>query len=57
MIGRATFASATPVLTAAVAAPWPWTLPAGIAAPLVSEDNPMSAAKVALGCRLFHNAD
>lgn len=43
-------------LTAA-AAPWQWTLPARIPAPEVPADNPMSAAKVALGRRLFYDAD
>ena len=32
---------------------WEWTLPPGITAPLVPEDNPMSADKVALGHQLF----
>lgn len=36
---------------------WDWALPAGIAPPPVPADNPMSAAKVALGRRLFHDAD
>ncbi len=34
---------------------WHWTLPAGIAAPAVPSDNSMSAAKVALGRRLFYD--
>lgn len=57
MIGRAALACAALTLTAAVAAPWRWTLPAGVAAPAVPADNPMSAARVALGRRLFHDAD
>ncbi len=36
---------------------WRWNLPAGIAPPPVPADNPMSAAKVALGRRLFYEAD
>lgn len=32
---------------------WTWTPPAGLKAPPVPEDNPMSAAKVELGHRLF----
>lgn len=36
---------------------WTWRLPAGIAPPPVPADNPMSAAKVALGRRLFYDAD
>lgn len=37
------------------AAPWVWDLPAGFPPPRVPEDNPMSAAKVELGRRLFHD--
>jgi len=36
---------------------WRWDLPEGIAPPSVPADNPMSAAKVALGRRLFYEAD
>ena len=36
---------------------WRWELPAGMAAPDVPVDNPMSAAKVELGRRLFYDAD
>lgn len=36
---------------------WQWHLPAGIRPPPVSADNPISAAKVALGRRLFYDAD
>ncbi|MDJ0277669.1 cytochrome c peroxidase [Sphingomonas sp. 2R-10] len=57
MIGRAALALSALILTAAVAAPWRWTLPAGVVAPVVPADNPMSAAKVALGRRLFYDAD
>ncbi len=57
MIGRAALALSALTLTAAVAAPWVWPLPAGVAAPVVPADNPMSAAKVALGRRLFYDAD
>ncbi len=32
---------------------WDWKLPAGITPPVVPEDNPMSAEKVALGHQLF----
>ncbi|WP_445949886.1 cytochrome-c peroxidase [Sphingomonas sp. 2378] len=56
-MGRAALALGALVLTAAVAAPWRWSLPAGVAAPIVPADNPMSAAKVALGRRLFYDAD
>jgi cytochrome c peroxidase len=35
---------------------WDWGLPAGIPAPRVPADNPMSAEKVALGRRLFYDA-
>lgn len=34
---------------------WVWELPAGFPEPPVPEDNPMSAAKVALGRRLFYD--
>jgi cytochrome c peroxidase len=34
-------------------AEYAWRLPPGFPAPLVPADNPMSDAKVALGCRLF----
>ncbi|WP_337186859.1 cytochrome c peroxidase [Phenylobacterium sp.] len=34
-----------------------WRLPAGVAPPPVPADNPMSAAKVELGRRLFYEAD
>lgn len=53
---RLTLAIAALVLTAATA-PWQWTLPAGMRAPRVPADNPMSAAKVELGRRLFYDAD
>lgn len=36
---------------------WRWDLPEGMAPPPVPADNPMSAAKVALGRRLFHDGD
>ncbi|TNE38119.1 MAG: cytochrome-c peroxidase [Sphingomonadales bacterium] len=36
---------------------WVWTLPKGVAPPPVPADNRMSAAKVALGRRLFYEAD
>jgi cytochrome c peroxidase len=34
---------------------WEWTLPDGVAPPPVPADNPMSAAKVELGRRLFYD--
>jgi len=37
------------------AAGWEWRLPPGFPEPRVPPDNPMSAAKVALGRRLFHD--
>jgi cytochrome c peroxidase len=44
--------------TAAAFAPaFEWRLPAGVAPPPVPADNPMSDAKVALGRRLFYDAD
>lgn len=36
-------------------APWQWELPPGFPRPSVPEDNPMSAAKVALGRQLFYD--
>ena len=38
-------------------ASWRWDLPAGVAPPPVPADNPMSAAKVELGRRLFYDGD
>ena len=35
--------------------PYEWRLPSGFPLPLVPEDNPMTAAKVALGRRLFYD--
>jgi cytochrome c peroxidase len=50
--------AAAAVLLAAFALPaWRWDLPAGVAPPPVPADNPMSAAKVELGRRLFYDAD
>jgi cytochrome c peroxidase len=43
------------VLAGAGAPGWNW--PTGVAAPVVRADNPMTAAKVALGRRLFYDAD
>lgn len=47
------------VLAAAAAKPmaFDWRLPAGVAPPPVPADNPMTAAKVELGRRLFYDAD
>jgi cytochrome c peroxidase len=42
---------------AAHPSPWQWNLPAGVAPPRVPTENPISAAKVALGRRLFYDAD
>jgi len=35
--------------------PWVWSLPQGFTPPAVPADNPMNAAKVELGRRLFHD--
>jgi cytochrome c peroxidase len=43
------------VLAGASAPAWRW--PAGIAAPVVPSGNPMTAAKIELGRRLFYDAD
>lgn len=50
---------AAAVLTIAAARPteWRWTLPSGIVPPPIPADNPMTAAKVELGRRLFYDAD
>jgi cytochrome c peroxidase len=51
---------ALPVVAAlllAASPAWRWTLPPGREPPTVPADNPMSAAKVALGRRLFYEAD
>jgi cytochrome c peroxidase len=45
------------MLTAAASAQWRWQLPEGAAPPPVPAGNPMSAAKVELGRRLFYDAD
>jgi cytochrome c peroxidase len=36
---------------------WRWTLPAGVSAPPIPADNPITTAKVELGRRLFYDAD
>lgn len=50
---------AAAVLTIAAARPteWRWNLPSDLAIPPIPADNPMTAAKVELGRRLFYNAD
>lgn len=45
------------ILTAAATPGWQWRLPDGVTPPPVPADNGMSAAKVALGRRLFYDAD
>jgi cytochrome c peroxidase len=50
------FAAAGAALAARPPA-WQWHLPAGAGPPPVSADNPISLAKVALGRRLFYDAD
>lgn len=46
------------VLLAGAGVPrWNWRLPAGLSPPPVPADNPMSAARVELGRRLFYDAD
>ena len=44
-------------LVLVAAASWEWTLPAGVRLPSVPTDNPVSAAKIELGRRLFYDAD
>lgn len=41
----------------AAAAPWQWSLPVDVRPPRIPAGNPMSAAKVELGRRLFYDAD
>lgn len=48
-------AGLAPGFAAAVGATYVWRLPRGFAAPVVPADNPMSAAKVELGRRLFYD--
>jgi cytochrome c peroxidase len=45
------------LLAAAAPLSWQWHLPLGVAPPPVPADNPMNAAKVDLGRRLFYDAD
>lgn len=45
------------LMLVAAGKPWRWDLPVAVDAPPVPADNPMSAAKVALGRRLFYDAD
>jgi cytochrome c peroxidase len=55
---RALFAlGAAVLLCAAGSGHWRWSLPEGVAPPPVPDSNPMSAAKVELGRRLFYDAD
>ncbi|OAN54704.1 cytochrome-c peroxidase [Sphingobium sp. TCM1] len=58
-VGIAAIIGATALLATGVMATgpdWQWQdLPAGLAAPILPADNPMSAAKVALGRRLFYD--
>ena len=56
MVARLAPALAALILAAAAHA-WSWTQPAGVRPPPVPADNPMSAAKVELGHRLFYDAD
>lgn len=57
MIGRLALAAGSLLFLIAAASPWRWALPDGVAPPPVPRDNPMSVAKVALGHRLFYDAD
>ena len=50
-------ASAACLASAAAPRAYRWSLPAGVAPPPVPADNPISAAKVELGRRLFYEAD
>ena len=55
--GAAVILGATLLCAAATEPGYRWTLPKGVAPPPVPADNPMSAAKVALGRRLFYDGD
>lgn len=59
MVGPAvaTALTVSAVALAANPAQWTWSLPAGIAPPAVPADNAMTKARVALGHRLFYDAD
>jgi cytochrome c peroxidase len=59
LAGWGALLGAAAVGLAALAAPaaYRWDLPKGIAPPPVPADNPMTAAKVELGHRLFYDAD
>jgi cytochrome c peroxidase len=50
-------AAATLAGAAAPSSQWRWDLPDGVAPPRIPADNPMTAAKVELGRRLFYEAD
>ncbi|WP_343061323.1 cytochrome-c peroxidase [Novosphingobium flavum] len=50
-------AGAAALVGAAAPQAWRWDLPGGIAPPALPADNPMTAAKVELGRRLFYDAD
>ena len=56
MRGALALALLLAALPAAAADTWRWNLPPGFPPPLVPADNPMSAAKVELGRRLFDDA-
>ena len=56
-MNRAVLAATAAALLIAAAPAWQWVLPVGISAPRVPDNNPMSEAKVALGRRLFYDAD
>jgi len=55
--GAALIVAAGLACAAAAAAGYDWRLPRGVAPPPVPAGNPMSAAKVELGRRLFYDAD
>jgi cytochrome c peroxidase len=54
-LGLAVLLAGAGAVAAAQAPAWRWILPAGVAPPPVPADNPMNAAKVALGRRLFYD--
>lgn len=55
MVARLALAAGSVLLLGASGAAWHWPLPAWVPPPVVPTDNPMSADKVELGRRLFHD--
>ncbi len=56
-LAAASALAASAIAFAASPVRWAWTLPTGVAPPSVPADNAMTKARVALGHRLFYDAD